>query len=112
MAMRKNSLCDKLNICTKGSSLDLDVAFGYLDRSYTTFNYTSGKSENIDGYTIMLNPEDLDGKTMKELELISGQLNKLFDVTLDLDGIIKTGKAKISPKFGIGGFNIDLEVHS
>lgn len=110
--MRKNSFCDKLNICTKGSSLDLDVAFGYLDRSYTTFNYTSGKSENIDGYNIMLNPELLDGKTMKELEKISNQFNKFFEITLDLDGIIKKGKAKIAQRFGIGGFNIDLEIHS
>ncbi|MFA6989052.1 MAG: hypothetical protein WC197_03185 [Candidatus Gastranaerophilaceae bacterium] len=103
---------DKLSIDYDGEKLDFDVDFGYIDRVYSEFNFSSGKKEIIEGYNISVNPENLDGKVLKELEEISENLNKFFNISLNLDGLIHKGKAKIARKFGIGGFNLDVEIHS
>lgn len=110
--MSKKIKQDKLSIEFEGEKLDFDVDFGYIDRVYSAFDFTKGQNEIIEAYSLNLNPENLDGKVLKELEEISENLNKFFNVSLDLDGLIHKGKAKIARKFGIGGFNIDVEIHS
>jgi len=110
--MKDNFLSDKLRIHSGKSGIDLDILFGFLDRSFTAFNFETRKNENINGYNLMLNTEILNSEAVKELEEVIHQVGKLHKITLFLDGIITHGMAKISPKFGIGGVSIDLEVYN
>lgn len=103
---------DKLLIEYDGDKLNFDVEFGYIDRVYAEYNFSMQKQELVEGYSLSLNPENLDGKVLKELEEVSDSVNKFFNVTLNLDGLIHKGKAKIARKFGIGIFNVDVEIHS
>ncbi len=110
--MKDNSKQDKLCILTDSNSLEFKVEFGYLDRSYKTFNFESKQNEYVEGYNIMLNTESIEPSNVQELEEVSKTMNEMHDVILNLDGMVTKGKAKIAQKFGLGGFNIDLEVHS
>ena len=103
---------DKLSIEYDGEKLNFDVDFGYINGVYSEFNFSTGKNETIESYSVSVNTEKLDSKIFRELESISENLNKFFNISLSLDGLSHQGKAKIAKKFGIGGFNIDVEIHS
>lgn len=110
--MNEGAKKDKLCIDYQGKHLNFDVAFGYLDRSYSEFNFATESEENIEGYSLNLNLDSLEGEIMRDLASIYNSTNKLYEITLNLDGLIHKGKAKIAKKFGIGGVNLDLELHT
>jgi len=110
--MKKKVFDDTLIIKNGNNSINIEVAFGFLDRSYNTFNFRTNKNESVEGYNLALDLENFDTEKILELEDILSDISKLHEITLKLDGIIKQGRARIAQCFGTSGYCIDLEIHS
>ena len=109
--MKNREFADKLTIDNGRQSLNLDILSADLDRSYSAFELESKSSRNIDGYSIMVNTDNLEKDALRNLEEIVNAVNQMFNVTLNLNGEQKQGKAKISENLCLSGICLDLELH-
>ena len=110
--MADKRIAGKLTINNDGIPLELDVLSGILDRSYSAFNFNSGSRENIDGYNLTIDVSDMSKNALRNMEEITHNIDKIFQVTLNLDGQNKQGKAKIAESLGFSGVTLDLELHN
>lgn len=102
----------KLIINVDEEPLELNVLSGMLDRSYSAFEFNSQNKRNINGYNLSVDVSNLAKEAMRDLERIMNTADKMFNVTLNFEGIMQAGKAKIAENLGFSGYSIDLEIHN
>lgn len=102
---------DKLIIEKENKQVDVEISFGYLDRIYSVYNSKTQQKEDIEGYNVTLNLENVGINNLKNLEEIINDIKTLHKIRLSLDGIVKEGKARIAQCFSMEGVSLDLELH-
>jgi len=108
----KKGAAGSLSIDTGKKLIELDLLEGALSKSYSLIDFRSLKVDDIDGFRLLVDTENIEQDVMKELEEITSNLNKKFNVVLSLYGEIKTGIATIAENLSLPGTSIELEIHS
>ena len=101
---------DYLKIQNLKNDCKLNINFGYVDRVAGMFDFQKSVHQNITGYKLMLDIENTDCKTLKELESAIHSEGKAIEAIISLDGIVSKGRAKISKMFSIDGASYDVEI--
>jgi hypothetical protein len=110
--MEKNIKPDHLTIELDNKVINFDLVFGYLNRNDEIYNFSESRKETIEGYNVELDLDNINNEFVINLENVLVEIDKFHNITLNLDGVIKKGRAKISRHFCFGGISLDLEVYS